>query len=165
MGATSSARIWRWSGRGWTVMPCAPASRAIVERRSRLGIPIVRVFRSVAILFTFTDSRVTGVLRSMVARSVDVFLCLFFVLWIAVLVGDKDPVFIECICGNGPLLEWPPFGRSEQNQGSPLVVLVLGGQNRQCLFVQRGLHEWISLAYRSEDSSEQSVGIDILLGN
>ena len=40
-------------------MPWAPASRAIAEKRSTLGIPSVRVFRRVAILLMLTESFVT----------------------------------------------------------------------------------------------------------
>src|SRR5690242_20575774 len=57
---TSSLRMWRWSGRGCTVMPCAPAASAMRAKRDRSGMPLLRVFRSVAILLTFTDSLVMG---------------------------------------------------------------------------------------------------------
>ena len=55
---TSAARMWRSSGRGWTVMPCAPASSAMVAARVTLGMPSVRVLRSSATLLRLTDSAV-----------------------------------------------------------------------------------------------------------
>src|SRR5688572_22329762 len=50
--------MWRWSGRGCTVMPCAPAATHNSAARNTLGIPTVREFRSRAILLTLTLSRV-----------------------------------------------------------------------------------------------------------
>src|SRR5262245_43356529 len=50
--------MWRWSGRGWTVTPWAPASRTRRAARATLGMPLVRVFRRVATLLTLTLSRV-----------------------------------------------------------------------------------------------------------
>ena len=51
--------MWRSSGRGCTVMPCAPASRAIARSaRRRSGIASGRVLRSSATLLTLTDSAV-----------------------------------------------------------------------------------------------------------
>src|SRR4051812_38151540 len=46
----------RWSGRGCTVMPCAPASRQIRDAWMTDGMPSSRVFRSVATLLTLTLS-------------------------------------------------------------------------------------------------------------
>ena len=57
---TSAARIWRSSGRGWTVMPWAPACRHNWAARSTLGIPKWRVLRTSATLLTFTDRAVRG---------------------------------------------------------------------------------------------------------
>ena len=52
-------RMWRSSGRGWTVMPCAPASsasaRQVDDARDR---PAARWLRSSAILLTLTESAV-----------------------------------------------------------------------------------------------------------
>ena len=56
--ATSCARMWRSSGRGCTVTPCAPASSTSVAARVTLGTPRWRVLRSSATLFRFTDSAV-----------------------------------------------------------------------------------------------------------
>src|SRR6516164_3769495 len=50
--------MWRWSGRGWTVMPWAPASRHSRAALTTLGRPWVRVLRRVATLLTLTLSRV-----------------------------------------------------------------------------------------------------------
>src|SRR5262245_37110277 len=52
--------MWRWSGRGWTVMPWAPASRASRAAPTTLGMLLLRVFRSVATLLTLTLRRVIG---------------------------------------------------------------------------------------------------------
>src|ERR1035441_7092110 len=48
----------RPSGRGWTVMPCAPASSAAFASSTTLGIDKGRWLRSKAILLTLTDSAV-----------------------------------------------------------------------------------------------------------
>src|SRR5687767_9226388 len=51
----------RSSGRGWIVMPAAPASRQIVAQRSRSGMfSCGRWLRSVATLLTFTESLVSS---------------------------------------------------------------------------------------------------------
>src|SRR5690606_31835855 len=50
--------MWRPSGRGCTVMPCAPASMQMRAQRVTLGMPIVRVLRSSATLLRLTLSRV-----------------------------------------------------------------------------------------------------------
>src|SRR5690349_1188433 len=57
---TSFARTCRPSGRGWTVIPLAPASSAMRAARTTLGIPIVRVLRSKAILLRLTLRNVTA---------------------------------------------------------------------------------------------------------
>src|SRR5207342_2140530 len=60
---TSSARMWRASGRGCTVMPCAPASRQARAARTTSGSLPPRELRRTAILLTLT-------LRTVIARSV-----------------------------------------------------------------------------------------------
>ena len=55
---TSSARIWRSSGRGCTVMPLAPACRHKVAARVTLGMPRWRVLRTSATLLRLTESDV-----------------------------------------------------------------------------------------------------------
>jgi hypothetical protein len=45
--------------RGWTVMPCEPASRTQPRGVRDAGMPIVRVLRSVATLLMLTESLVT----------------------------------------------------------------------------------------------------------
>src|SRR6478672_8804839 len=55
---TSSARTWRASGRGCTVMPCAPASRQVRAARTMSGAWPPRELRSTAILLTLTLSTV-----------------------------------------------------------------------------------------------------------
>src|SRR5256885_6844038 len=51
---TSCARTWRPSGRGWTVIPRAPAPSAMRAASTTLGMPILRVLRSSATLLRFT---------------------------------------------------------------------------------------------------------------
>ena len=80
-GASSSARsrtsakvMCRASGRGWTVIPRAPASTHTRAASTTLGMPrappswTVREFRRVAILLTLTERRVTWAARSLTAR-------------------------------------------------------------------------------------------------
>src|SRR5579862_3759635 len=56
--------MWRWSGRGWTVMPWAPALSAISAMRTTLGMVPTRELRRVATLLTLTLSFVTRDLRN-----------------------------------------------------------------------------------------------------
>jgi hypothetical protein len=49
----------RSSGRGWTVMPCAPASTQVCATRSTSGTLPPRALRSVAALLTLTLRRIT----------------------------------------------------------------------------------------------------------
>src|SRR5882762_5410177 len=55
---TSCARTCLPSGRGWTVIPWAPAPRAMRAAWTTLGMPMVRVLRSSATLFRLTLKRV-----------------------------------------------------------------------------------------------------------
>src|SRR5712691_5702074 len=55
---TSCARTCRPSGRGWTVIPRAPASSAMRAAWTTLGTPRVRVLRSNATLLRFALKRV-----------------------------------------------------------------------------------------------------------
>src|SRR5512147_3180800 len=57
---TSSPRTCLPSGRGWTVMPSAPASSAMTANFFTLGMPRLRVLRTRAILFRLTESAVTA---------------------------------------------------------------------------------------------------------
>src|SRR5689334_3290992 len=52
---TSARRMWRSSGRGWTVMPWAPASRAMRASSSREGQGRLRRLRKSAMALTFTE--------------------------------------------------------------------------------------------------------------
>jgi hypothetical protein len=54
--------MWRSSGLGWTVTPCAPARITVFADSITLGIPISRWFRSSAILFRLTLNFVIFVL-------------------------------------------------------------------------------------------------------
>src|SRR5688572_21421022 len=54
--STSSARTWRWSGRGCTVMPCAPAASTARAAATGEGRAPPRELRSTAILLTLTES-------------------------------------------------------------------------------------------------------------
>src|SRR5690349_22639127 len=54
--STSAARMWRASGRGWTVMPWAPASRQARAARTTSGASPPRELRSTATLLTLTLS-------------------------------------------------------------------------------------------------------------
>src|SRR5690606_2885065 len=56
--STSDGRIWRWSGRGCTVMPPAPARMAVSAAWSTRGSSPPRELRSTATLLTFTLSTV-----------------------------------------------------------------------------------------------------------
>src|SRR5256885_3450336 len=51
---TSCARTWLPSGRGWTVIPSAPAPSAMRAAWTTLGMPMLRVLRSSATLLRFT---------------------------------------------------------------------------------------------------------------
>src|SRR5262249_12116745 len=55
---TSPARTWRPSGRGCTVMPCAPAASAMRAAWTTSGIPTVRVLRRSATLLRLALSEV-----------------------------------------------------------------------------------------------------------
>src|SRR6266446_6746378 len=55
---TSCARTCRPSGRGWTVIPRAPAPSAMRAAWTTLGMPMVRVLRSNATLLRFTLKKV-----------------------------------------------------------------------------------------------------------
>src|SRR5215467_1023293 len=55
---TSPARTWRPSGRGCTVMPCAPAPSAMRAAWTTSGIPTVRVLRRRATLLRLALSEV-----------------------------------------------------------------------------------------------------------
>src|SRR6478736_2225891 len=55
---TSPGRMWRWSGRGCTVMPCAPAAMHACAAAQISGWSPPRELRSTAILLTFTLSKV-----------------------------------------------------------------------------------------------------------
>src|SRR6267378_4191906 len=55
---TSCPRTWRPSGRGWTVIPWAPALSAMRAAWTTLGMPMLRVLRSSATLLRFTLKRV-----------------------------------------------------------------------------------------------------------
>jgi len=57
---TSVRRICRSSGRGWTVMPSAPASCASAANRNTLGTAVRREFRRRATLFRLTLRRGIG---------------------------------------------------------------------------------------------------------
>src|SRR6185295_9003300 len=50
--------MWRWSGRGCTVMPCAPAAIHACAAAQTSGWSPPRELRSTAILLTFTLSNV-----------------------------------------------------------------------------------------------------------
>src|SRR6476661_8730698 len=56
--STSRARMWRSSGRGWIVMPSAPASNAKVAAPTRFGMSSARLLRSSATLLTLTERAV-----------------------------------------------------------------------------------------------------------
>src|SRR5690606_33144921 len=58
--STSSARMWRASGRGCTVMPWAPASRQARAARTTSGALPPRELRSTATLLTLTLRTVIG---------------------------------------------------------------------------------------------------------
>src|SRR5438105_6960681 len=61
---TSSPRTCRPSGRGWTVIPWAPASSATRAAWTTLGMPRVRVLRSKATLLRLALKRVMRVAAS-----------------------------------------------------------------------------------------------------
>ena len=67
--STSSARMWRASGRGCTVMPCAPASRHARAARTTSGAWPPRELRSTAILLTLTLSVVIAAGAAPAARA------------------------------------------------------------------------------------------------
>src|SRR5437762_14002428 len=54
---TSEPRMWRSSGRGWTVNPSAPASCAMPANFSTSGTPVCRELRRSATLLRLTLSR------------------------------------------------------------------------------------------------------------
>src|SRR5712692_7171224 len=54
--STSCVRMWRPSGRGWTVMPWQPASMQVRAACTTLGRSPPRALRSVAILLRLTLS-------------------------------------------------------------------------------------------------------------
>ena len=56
----SLARIWRWSGRGCTVMPSAPAAMHMRACAVTLGLVVSREFRISAILLRLTLSAIMG---------------------------------------------------------------------------------------------------------
>src|SRR5580765_4023276 len=55
---TSLGRMCRSSGRGCSVIPCAPAPTQRRAHERTLGMPIARVLRSVATLLRLTESLV-----------------------------------------------------------------------------------------------------------
>src|SRR5712692_1325206 len=58
--STSCVRMWRPSGRGWTVIPWQPASMHVRAACTTLGRSPPRALRSVAILLRLTLSLVMG---------------------------------------------------------------------------------------------------------
>jgi len=59
MACTSSVLIWRWSARGCTVIPPAPARTHACTASTTLGDVPPRELRTVATLLTFTLRRIT----------------------------------------------------------------------------------------------------------
>src|SRR5690606_16615568 len=60
-------RVWRWSGLGWTVSPCAPAASAMRPSPVTLGHGRSRRLRSIAMALRLTES-LAGMVRTSAFR-------------------------------------------------------------------------------------------------
>ena len=61
MSSTSRIVMWRWSSRGWIVIPGAPAATQTSTASTTLGTSPPRALRTVATLLTLTLSLTTSV--------------------------------------------------------------------------------------------------------